>query len=232
MTKLIFLALFFVFSSLTSTVKAQQNFSAETDLLLSRYKNATAEEKILMDSVFSKIQDEYRGYQIKSICGVDFGMTREEASEILRNKFGAPIYNPNDNIISYEKIKYGGIDFDFVHFNFQSDGKKTYLNSCIFVKDAKDKTKAEKIIELYRDILSKKYKLVESMTSNGFKCYGGGVSPLWDGHWVSLSENKNDVITGVSTDVIEYEEKLIRIYGNRYGVRLIYGPYQYVKEEF
>ena len=109
-----------------------------------------------------------------------------------------------------------------------------YLNSCIFVNGAKTKAEAEAIIESYRAALSRKYELTEIVGEIGFKAYGGGISPLWDGKWHTLLEslNKDSYLTAVLTDVIEYESNIVREFGNKYGVRIIYGPYEFVKEEF
>lgn len=53
---------------------------------------------------------------------------------------------------------------------------------------------------------------------------------LWDGRWTTLDFAKYG--TGIHTDIIKYENNLVKVYGNPYAVRIIYGPYDYVKEEF
>lgn len=74
-----------------------------------------------------------------------------------------------------------------------------------------------------------KYELSKAETDNGLNTYGGGISPLWDGHWYSLID---EYYTALHTDIIQYESDLAEIYGNKYAARLIYGPYNYIKEEF
>ena len=214
-------------------VKGQESNVSLADML-KYYRTASLSEKQSIDSLFMDMESKNRASQIKSICGVDFGMSREDALFILRNKYGRPLYNPNEMVISFENVKYAGVDFESVHFLFQSDGKTSHLNSCIFVKGAKDKKAAEEITEIYRTVLSRKYDLSESVTENGFKTYGGGISPLWDGHWFTLLEGLDEgkYLTGLHTDVIEYDNSLVRQFGNKYGVRIIYGPFEFVEEEF
>lgn len=205
-----------------------------TEDILRYYKIASPQEKQSIDSLFIDMEARSKAIQIKSICGVDFGMSRENALSILRNKYGSPMYSPNEMVLSFENIKYAGLDFETVHFLFQSDGRRSYLYSCIFVKGAKNKSEAEEITELYRSVLSRKYELSESVTDNGFKTYGGGISPMWDGKWYTLLESLDEgkYLTALHTDVIEYESSLVRDFGNKYGVRIIYGPYEFVEEEF
>lgn len=55
--------------------------------------------------------------------------------------------------------------------------------------------------------------------------------PLYGmGRWTTLDFAKYG--TGIHTDIIKYENNLVKVYGNPYAVRIIYGPYDYVKEEF
>lgn len=213
---------------------AQDNEQIDFQEVVRKYKMATPEVKLLMDSLNSKIQNDYRAMQVKSVCGVSFGSSRESALSLLKNKYGNPNILSTDNTIIFDNIKYGGIDFDTVYFMFQSDGKKSYLNACIFVINAKTKAKAEQIMDLYYTTLSKKYYLSSTSDENGFRCYSGGVSPLWNGHWSTLLDETNgqNYLTAVHTDVIEFDKEITTIKGILYGVRIIYGPYEYVVEEF
>jgi len=211
-----------------------QDSSVTTADILRYYRIATPSERAAIDSMFVDMEQKQQAIQIKSICGVNFGMSKEAASSILRNKYGSPMYNPNDMMLSFENIKYAGVDFDNVHFLFQSDGQRSYLYSCIFIKAAKNKQRVNEIIDLYKTVLSRKYELSEGTDDNGFKIYGGGVSPLWDGKWYTFMEalDSGEFLTAFHTDVIEYDRDLVNTFGNLYGVRLIYGPFQYVNEEF
>ena len=123
-----------------------------------------------------------------------------------------------------------GVIFPAVLFLFQSDGLDSYLNACIFIINASSLTDAiEKEKNVADNILSK-YTLFEDKDSNGYPTHGGGMSPLWDGRWTTLDFAKYG--TGIHTDIIKYENNLVKVYGNPYAVRIIYGPYDYVKEEF
>lgn len=77
--------------------------------------------------------------------------------------------------------------------------------------------------------LEKRYCVSSAKGENGFMTYGGGVSPIWDGKMASF---KDEYYTAWHTDVIEYDANLSDIYGIKYGVRLIYGPYSYINEGF
>lgn len=213
---------------------AAQNENITTEDIIRYYPLASPEEKVVIDSLFSDFVSSQKANQIKSICNVPFGVTRSEAGRILRNKFGEPNYLSSDTHIVYNNVKYGGIDFDSIHFLFQSDGYNSFLNTVIFINGAKNKSKANEIMELYRNLLSKKYELSEDTDALGFKNYGGGVSPLWNGNWYDFMTNLSSGIylTAVHTDVIEYEDNLVRDFGDKYGVRIIYGPFQYVTEDF
>lgn len=213
-------------------IAQEQNITTED--IIRYYPTATPEEKLVIDSLFSEIVEQQKAVQINSICGVSFGSSREEVGRILRNKFGEPHFISDDSRIVYENIKYAGIDFDSLYFLFQSDGYNSFLSTCIFLKDAKNKSKAIEITELYKNILSKKYTLSEDTDFNGFKTYGGGISPLWKGDWYDFLTNLSNgkYLTAIHTDVIEFDESYVKKYGNKYSVRIIYGPFQYVTEEF
>lgn len=192
------------------------------------YRFATTEEKALMDSLYQPIADKLLKEQVKTIGGIPFGISHDKAETMLRNKFGSPEYNPSSTTLSFMNVKYAGRDFAAVHFLFQSDGLDSYLNACIFITNASSLDDAiEKEKNIADNILSK-YTLFADKDSNGYPTHGGGMSPLWDGRWTTLDFAKYG--TGVHTDIIE--SSLVKIYGNPYAVRIIYGPYNYVKEEF
>lgn len=117
-----------------------------------------------------------------------------------------------------------------MHFLFQSDGINSYFNTCIFVLNADTEKEAIDKQKKMSDILSKKYELSCVKDANGLDSYGGGVSPLWDGHWSSLL--KEEYLTAIHTDIIKYDEELAKDTGIKYATRIIYGPYNYIKEEF
>lgn len=227
MKKLLF---FIIAVILASPIEAQENNTPTIEEMKAYYKLASKEERARLDSAFAPMEDYQREQQVKTIGGVPFGVSREKALEMLRMKFGEPMYDPDRTTISFKNIKYAGRDFDNVHFLFQSDGITTYLNSCIFILSAKTQKDAAAQVEKVRSFLSDKYFLFDMKDEQtGFQIYSGGVSPMWDGHWYTLDD---DMFGAIHTDVIEYNADLVEVYGNRYGVRLIYGPYNYVKEEF
>ena len=169
--------------------------------------------------------------QIKGVGGILFGISKEQALPILRNKYGREEDHLSDNKdIVFKNIKYAGVDFNSVHFLFQSDGINSYFNTCIFVLNAKTKKEVVDKQKEMRNILSKKYNLSSFKDDNGFDLYAGGISPLWDGSWKSFIEGK--YTAAVRIDIINYTEELARSSGIKYSVRIIYGPFNYVKEEF
>ncbi len=194
------------------------------------YRLATTEEKAFMDSIYQPIADKMLKEQVKTIGGIPFGISHDKAETMLRNKFGSPDYNPSSTTLSFKNIRYGGRDFASILFLFQSDGLNSYLNACIFITNASsldDAVKKEK--DIANNVLSR-YTLYEDKTSDGYPAHGGGISPLWDGRWTTLNFDKYGI--GVHTDIIKYDSDLVKVYGIPYAVRIIYGPYDYVQEEF
>lgn len=218
---------FIVLLILSTGVKAQDNFIEQKK---AEYKYASPEEKAKMDSIFQPIADEMQHKQVKTIGGIPFGISRDKAETMLRNKFGMPEYIPHTTTISFKNIKYAGYDFDAVHFGFQSDGLNSYMNSCIFIINANSLSDAIEKEKNIADNLLSKYNLVEEKDSNGYPTHGGGFSPLWNGDWKTLDARES--WGGLHTDIIKYEDDLMKVFGIPYSVRIIYGPYNYVKEEF
>jgi len=197
---------------------------------LSIHNDASSEYHSKLDSIFSNLEEKYKTQQIKNIGGIPFGISREKALPILRNKYGEEIYNPKDkNVLSFKNIKYAGVDFNSVHFIFQSDGINNYFNTCIFVLDASTEKEAIDKQKEMSEILSEKYELNCFKDSNGFDTYVCGISPLWNGNWSSLNK---ECFSAIHTDIIKYNEELAKDTGIKYSTRIIYGPYNYIKEEF
>ena len=168
--------------------------------------------------------------QIKGIGGILFGISQEKALPILRNKYGTEYYLSDSKNIIFQNVRYGGVDFNTVYFLFQSDGINSYFNACIFVINAKTRKEAIDKQNNMRDILSQKYDLSSFESDNGFNLYAGGISPLWDGRWKTFLKGK--YTAAVRIDIINYDEELAKGAGFEYSVRVIYGPFNYVKEEF
>lgn len=200
------------------------------------YGNLTSKDSlnINMDSsqvvVDSIVEANLKKEQITAIGGIPFGISREKALPVLRNKYGEEDYLSGNKHIVFKNIKYAGVDFNSVYFLFQSDGINSYFNACIFILNAKTKKEAIDKQDEMRALLSKKYNLSSFTDDNGFNLYVGGVSPLWNGSWKSFLEGN---YTGaVHIDIINYDEELAQNAGFEYSVRIIYGPFNYVKEEF
>ncbi len=219
-------------------VNAQEENDFDFQGIQKIYREASTEERAKLDSVLHEVkldsillslEQTQKKQQIKHIGGIPFGISIEKARPMLNKKFGKEDYPSNDNSIAFNNIRYAGMDFNSVHFLFQSDGINSYLNTCIFViyanteKDAIDKQKE------MSEILSKKYQLSCVKDNDGRDSYGGGISPLWDGHWYSI---ENEHYTGIHTNIIKSDEKVQKATSVNYAVRIIYGPYNYVKEEF
>lgn len=176
------------------------------------------------------IETNLKKEQIKSIGGIAFGISQEKALPILRNKYGREEYFSDNKDIVFKNIKYAGIDFNSVHFLFQSDGINSYFNTCIFILDAKTRKEAIAKQKEMKDILSQKYDFSSFEDDNGFDLYAGGVSPLWDGHWKSFVNGNYSA--AIRIGILNYDEELSRSIGIKYAVRIMYGPFNYVKEEF
>ena len=172
-------------------------------------------EVAVRKAISEEIDKEWERQTVKEICGIPFGSSYEKSKEVLENKYGTYSFLSDKTKIIYENKTYAGISFDDILFLFQSDGYKSYLNGCVFVikanslRDAKDKRDL-----LYRK-LSWKYEIKEGIDENGNKYYYGGHSPIPFDGW------------GFTIEIIKYSTS-----ANSYAARLMYGRYNYVKEEF
>ncbi len=157
--------------------------------------------------------------RVTEICGVKFGTSYETAKRILENKYGDAEYDSSHSkqTIVFKNKKYAGIYFDSIHFLFQSDGYKTYMNGCIFAIHVNTVEEAKKMRDFLHQRLSEKYYMEKGIDDNGFKYYFGGISPL-----VNTS--------AFTIGIVKFSEIAKNI--TPYAARLYYGPYDYVKEEF
>lgn len=200
--------------------KSQQTFSAEENDTVS----------LSQEEIEEKILAYYRKDQVLSIANVDFGTSYKEAERKLKRKFGEPSFLSSKNKLLFDNVKYGGLDFNSVFFIFQSDGNNSFLNGCVFLKDAKDYAQALEIEQEYADILSSKYtKVFSEVDEKGNPFHFCGFSPLWDG----TIQGGIEAGVAIHTNIMKYDEDLVKeINHSPYAVRLIYGPFNYVKEEF
>ena len=205
--------------------KAQEGISSLGKRQELYQDNSSAEEQKI-DSMVKLL----KSHQVTNIGGIPFGISHEKALKLLKNKYGEPEYIQTTTI-AFNNIKYAGYDFDSVYFLFQSDGINSYFNTCIFVIKTKTRKEAIETQEILYQTLSEKYYLSKSETENGFSIYAGGISPLWDGNWHSFNFD-NEFLCALHTDIIKYDESVADYTSDKYAVRLIYGPYNYIKEEF
>lgn len=153
------------------------------------------------------------------VCGVRFGSSYETAKESLKRKYGEPDYlETNENTIVYHYKSYGGMNFTYISFDFQRDGAFSYMNQCVMGYDCKTAEEAKNKRDAIWDKARSKYTAwSEDIDDNGFKYYKSGCSPL------------GGFGNGFVVDVVKFDEPYN---GYRYFARIMYGPYNYVKEDF
>lgn len=170
-----------------------------------------------------EISEYIESQRVKEICGIPFGTSYEEASNSLYNKYGSPEYNINNSkeSITYKNKKYAGILFDTIYFLFQSDGRRSYMNGCVFIIKADDAEEAKKNRDMLYKKLSEKYRMLVYTDENDFKYYVGGFSPT----------GGDDAAFVIDVVKYKYEKEVARLF-HPYAARLMYGLYEYIKEEF
>lgn len=220
--------LLLVLFALSMSVSAQTYFFEKER---EQYKISTPKQKAQMDSSFVEREQIIRKQQVKSILGVDFGSSYGTAKRIIQKKFGISddLTYTERKKLSYSNIHYAGHFFTNLYLLFQSKGTKSYFNSCIFVKEVRTLDEAKSLVKEYAEEDLKKYNLVPVNGEGENPKYMGGVSPLWNGRWYRLTMEN---LAAVSVDIIEYSASAAEKTGYPYAVRIVYGPYNYVKEEF
>ena len=195
------------------TANGDVELSVQENRLKLYYTDYT--EKNIRKTIYEEYEKEKERQTIREICGIPFGSSYEKAEEVLENKYGSPSYFSDRTKIVYTNKNYAGISFDTIMFLFQSDGYNSYLNGCIFVINTNSLNQAkEKRDMLYRKMLWK-YDINSGVDDDGNEYYWGGRSPIpFDGF-------------GFSIDILKYKNER-----NAYAARLMYGRYNYVKEEF
>ena len=157
--------------------------------------------------------------------GLESAEVRKERGKSEVGSIFLDAYQDGNNVVIEVRDDGNGIDVEKVKQKAVEKGNLTQEQAdALTEKEAIDKQKK------MSDILSKKYELSCVKDANGLDSYGGGVSPLWDGHWSSLL--KEEYLTAIHTDIIKYDEELAKDTGIKYATRIIYGPYNYIKEEF
>lgn len=173
-------------------------------------------ENEVRKQISEEFDREWERQTIREICGIPFGSSYEKAEEVLENKYGEKSFLSDKTKIYYMNENYAGIMFDRIIFLFQSDGYKSYMNGCVFIIEATSLRQAKEKQEMLYRTLRYKYDMKEGEDDNGNKYYYGGHSPApFDGF-------------GFSIEIIKYENTS----SIPYAARLMYGRYNYVKEEF
>lgn len=173
-------------------------------------------ELAVRKAISEEYERERERQTVREICGIPFGSSYEKAAEVLENKYGKSSFLSDRNTIVYDNKNYAGISFDKILFLFQSDGYRSYLNGCVFILEATSLSDAKDKRERLYNKLSWKYDMKDGVDDNGNKYYYGGNSPVsfWD--------------SGFHIDIIKYDNRS----SIPYAARLMYGHYNYVKEEF
>ncbi len=173
-------------------------------------------ELAVRKAIREEYEKEWERQTVREISGIPFGSSYEKTEEILQNKYGISSFLSDKTRIVYDNKSYAGIFFDTIMFLFQSDGYRSYLNGCVFIMEATSLSDANNKRERLYKKLSLKYDMKEGVDDNGNKYYYGGHSPIpFDGF-------------GFCIDIIKYDNRP----SIPYAARLMYGRYNYVKEEF
>lgn len=173
-------------------------------------------ENDVRKQISEEFNREWERQTVKEICGIPFGSSYEKAEEVLENKYGKKSFLSDKTKIYYRNESYAGIMFDIIIFLFQSDGYKSFMNGCVFILEANSLRQAKEKQEMLYKTLRYKYEMKEGVDDNGNKFYYGGHSPVsFDGF-------------GFTIEIIKYENRP----SIPYAARLMYGRYNYVKEEF
>lgn len=182
---------------------------------------AQNEEPIDSIDLTNDFQEWIEEQRVTEICGIKFGTSYETAQSILENKYGEAEYDytHSKQTLTFKNKRYAGFRFDTIHFLFQSDGYRSYMNGCVFILDAYSTEEAKEKRDKLYNRLHEKYYMQERIDKNGFKYYLGGISPVDDNEAAFV------------INVIKYDKDLAKQF-YPYSARLMYGTYDYVKEEF
>lgn len=153
------------------------------------------------------------------VCGVRFGCSYETAKEILKQKYGDPDYfGTDENTILYKYKVYAGMNFAYIAFCFQREGTCSFMNQCVMGDDCKTVEEAKNKRDAIWEKVKAKYPFCHNgIDCNGFRFYESGCSPL------------GGFGNGFIVDVVKYD---VPINGYKYFARIMYGPYNYVQEDF
>lgn len=162
---------------------------------------------------------------VNNICGITFGSSFEESHNALEKKFGHSTYSTNNSIL-YKGITYSGEFFDNVIFFFQHERDKSYLSQVIFTRDVKSMDDAIQTKQSFQEKLSRKYTSIYRVDE---ELTVGGLPPLPFLKPMKIDNPRTTYEMGFG-----FEIKILSNdnYKFPYFVRIMYGPYEYVKEDF
>ena len=146
--------------------------------------------------------------KITEVCGVKFGSSLTSAKPILKERFGEPFYETENNL-TYALQNYGGIGFHYIKFDFTKNGSRTYLNEVNFMSFFATKADAEEHNKQLTDVVRRNYSLTQK-TKDSYRIYCGGGNPL------------NSGLPGFSIYVYKHSNVELP-----WSSRIAYGPYGY-----
>ena len=152
---------------------------------------------------------------VKGVCDVSFGTFYEKAKKELEVKFGeSDVLTSTKDNIRFEKKQYEEIQFDWMHFLFQSDGS---FNGAIFGVDCRTKSDAICLKREFHELLSERYaNFVDLDNGNNFESCGG-IAPI---------PTDNNLGFAIRIDITDYKESGL-VSDKPYAVRIIYGPFDF-----
>ena len=135
--------------------------------------------------------------EMPTVAGVEYGWSYEQCKKVLDNRFnaGKDSYQLDSNTLNYKNINFANEYFDYVNFNFQSNGKRSYLYEIEFEQkfDLSDEEMAKYERDKLEKVYEQKYELRWTKKNEyGFEYYVLGHNP----------NNKDDgfIIIGIDKD--------------------------------
>lgn len=159
-------------------------------------------------------------YEVPKVCGIEFGSSYDHVKKKLEDRYG--LYNviENKGNLSIIDANVGEFKFNFLNFEFQREGNRSYFYYSCFSKyfQIKDFATAITIRDLLWNDIKRKYEdiyIEEYENSNGYRCYKFGINPL----------DSNRVLGLVTLEKAFGNDGEERIYLN-----LTYGPIYYIDQ--
>lgn len=238
--------LFFTLMMLPCAMSGQTQDDTWDREVMSNYESLPPAEKTLILEMLSCLRHDDNGYywvferdtirnpedvamriigdnQVKEICNIPFGSSFEKAKSILAEKYGDYDYlSSTKDCLTYRNKSYGGILFTDMYYLFQSDGENSHFHKAVLCRDCDTMKDAVKLKQSLDEKFRKKYSIFKILDEEDIYISIGGLAPV---------QSENTGSYGFTLDVIEYEQRS-KEGGARYAVRIMYGPYDYVRETF